>query len=169
MSSDMHQAALSNQLMAMWGNKPRLHCLLCLIPSPWLHLFVPNKTRQSSFEKVEVRAERFVSNSASRTSWLSPAKSCVSIQNITLKVRYVLTDYNLGIHKATGQWIGRNYRAAFDTRPAKMSDLWPGRHTKDTMPLFNMLPFSPSKHPHTCVICVSSQLQRRVESVKTWS
>lgn len=42
-----------------------------------------------------------LSISISRTSWLSPAKSCVSIQNITQDVRRVLTDYNWGIHKET--------------------------------------------------------------------
>lgn len=38
--------------MAMWGNKHRLHCLLCLIPSPWLHLFFPNKTIRAHLKRL---------------------------------------------------------------------------------------------------------------------
>lgn len=52
---------------------------------------------------------------------MSLAKSCISIQNVTLGVRRVLTDYNWGIHKDS-QWIEGSYRTASDAQPAKLSD-----------------------------------------------
>lgn len=111
-------------------------------PLSWSHLFIPNRT-------IRAHLQRWA---PSRTSWLSLAKSCVSIENIALNVRYVLTDYNLGIHEETGQWIGRNYHTAFDAHPAKMSDPRLEGSPRTPRLCSHVLLFSPYKSFHVCVI-----------------
>lgn len=68
----------------------------------WLDPFVFNKTIKAHLKRLRWEwGGLSPSVSISRTSWLSLAERCISIQNITLNVRCVLTDYNLGIHKET--------------------------------------------------------------------
>ncbi len=62
----------------------------------------PNRKNKSLFRRLRWESGGlYPSISVSRTSWLSLAKSCISIHNVCLDVRRVLTDYNLGTYKET--------------------------------------------------------------------
>ncbi len=135
------------QSTAVWTNKWWLHpplCQLsCLVPYflEWLHLFVLNKTIKAHLKRLRWEGGGLSpSISISRTSWLSLAKSRISIQNVTLDVRRMLTDYNWGIHKETASG-SRGITALHlmrtqpkcQTRGSKAGCIYKLLHTKDTM------------------------------------
>lgn len=165
-TSDLQHAVASSliQSAAVGTNKWRLHALCCqlscLVPYflQWLHLFVLNKTIKTHLKRLRwERGGLSPSISISRTSWLSLAKSCISIQSVTLGVRRMLTDYNWGIHKETASGSrGITTLHLMCTQPKCQTRGWKARCiykpllTKDTMS-FVIHPQNQFRYRTTCI------------------
>lgn len=146
-------------------NKPRLHCSVCLIPSPWLYLFVPHKDNRSSFEKAEVRAERSVSDPLQGQADCHPLKAASQYKTLPSMSDMCWQIITWGFIKRQASGLeGITMSHLTCTQPKCQICGWKAHQGRHAF----VHTFFPSVHPNTPirVLCISAQLQRRVRRLR---